>query len=67
MSSEEVSTERLTQKPWPPPAVRSGVKELAIVLARHGLLDEADAALVEEVARSLVVRIDDDEAALGRT
>src|SRR5437588_1758568 len=24
MSTEEVSTERLTQKPWPPPAVNSG-------------------------------------------
>ena len=38
-------------------------EELAVVVRRHGLLDEADAALVEE-PRSLSLRIDDHEAAL---
>ncbi len=62
MSSEEVSTDRLTQKPWPPPAVSSGAEQMAVVLPRHRLVDEADAALVEQLA-VLVLGIDDDEAA----
>ena len=63
MSSEEVSTDTLTQKPWPPPAVSSGVSRVPVVLLGDGLVDEADAALVEQFA-ILVLGIDDHEAGL---
>ena len=61
MATEEVSTERLTQKPRPPPSVSSGVSSVAVIVARHGLVDEADAALVQQFA-VLVLGVDDHEA-----
>ena len=60
MSSEDVSTDRLTQKPWPPPSVSSGPEQLAVVVAGDGLVDEADAAVVQQLA-VLVLGIDDHE------
>ena len=63
MSSEEVSTERLTQKPWPLPAVRYLPSDLAIIVPGEAELDEVDAALVEQAAVR-VVRVDDDETLL---
>ena len=62
-SSEEVSTERLTQKPWPEPAVRYLRQDVAIIVAGDPEMDEADAAVVEELAVG-IVGIDDDEALL---
>ncbi len=50
MSSEAVSTERLTQKPWPLARGQQRRQQLAVVLLRHRLLDEADAVLVQELA-----------------
>jgi hypothetical protein len=50
ISTDEVSTERLTQKPWPPPAVVAGDR----------LPDEAHAVLLGEFA--VLMRIDDHEA-----
>ncbi len=63
MSSEEVSTETLTQKPWPPPAVSSGVSSLPIIVFSDGLMDEADAAVVQELA-VFVLGVDDDQTLL---
>ncbi len=63
MSSEEVSTERLTQNARPPPAVRSGVSSVAVVLPRHRFLQEARAvALGDRLVP--VVRVDDGDARL---
>ena len=63
MSSEEVSTERLTQKPWPLPAFRYLPKDVAIVVLGQAEVDELDAALVEQLAVG-VVGIDDVEVIL---
>ena len=63
MSSEEVSTDTLTQKPWPPPAVSSGVEQVAVIVLGDGLMDEADAALVQQLA-VLVLGVDHHEAGL---
>ena len=60
MATDDVSTETLTQTPAS--SVRSGVK-LAVVLAGHRLLDEADAARIQEFL-VLLLRVDDHEAAL---
>ena len=50
MSSEDVSTERLTQKPWPAPFVRSGREDFAVIFQRQRLLLEGEAALFEDFA-----------------
>ena len=50
MSTEEVSTERLTQKPWPAAFGQQRREQVAIVLFGDLLVDEADAALVEQLA-----------------
>ena len=63
MSSEDVSTERLTQKPLAAALGEERREELAVVLAGHRLVDEADAVLVEEGAVA-VARVDDHEARL---
>ena len=63
MSRDEVSTERLTQKPWPPPGGEQRRQHGAVIVVRERRLHEADAALVEQAA-VLVRRIDHDEAVL---
>ena len=63
MSREEVSTERLTQKPWPPPCRQQGREDVAVVVAGERDVLEADAALVEEGAVA-VGGVDHGEAAL---
>ena len=46
--------------PWPPPSVRSGQSQRGIV-ARHRLVDETNAPLIQEFA-VLVLGVDDHEA-----
>ena len=61
IASEEVSTDRLTQKPCPPPRREQRRQQFAIVLLRDRLLHERDAAFVEQRPVG-VDRIDHGEA-----
>ena len=61
MSSEEVSTERLTQKPAAAAGGEERRKEVTIVLAGDRLLDEADLPLIAKPAVA-VARINNHEA-----
>ena len=54
MSSEDVSTERFTQKPRPAAFGEKRREQVPVAFPRHRLVDEADAVRVEELAVGIV-------------